>query len=135
MLQGMANPKLQRTEPHRFGSTLGHYGVGYGLTSSYRSTVASRCVMTVVIWRMVFTRFFPADWPMSVGKWTLEGIETRAQLLDSDGLLRQSSDPYIMVREAYFQRHDFIANGGELKPQENPNAQAIQDDLKDIDSE
>ncbi|MGK3349280.1 phospholipid-binding lipoprotein MlaA, partial [Escherichia coli] len=26
-------------------------------------------------------------------------------------------------------------NGGELKPQENPNAQAIQDDLKDIDSE
>lgn len=67
---------------------------------------------------------------MSVGKWTLEGIETRAQLLDSDGLLRQSSDPYIMVREAYFQRHDFIANGGELKPQENPNAQAIQDDLK-----
>lgn len=91
--------------------------------------------MTVVIWRIVFTRFFLADWPMSVGKWTLEGIETRAQLLDSDGLLRQSSDPYIMVREAYFQRHDFIANGGELKPQENPNAQAIQDDLKDIDSE
>ena len=30
-----------------------------GLTFSYRSTVASRCVMTVVIWRMVFTRFFP----------------------------------------------------------------------------
>ncbi|MER1979370.1 VacJ family lipoprotein, partial [Pseudocitrobacter faecalis] len=27
---GMANPKLQRVEPHRFGSTLGHYGVGYG---------------------------------------------------------------------------------------------------------
>jgi ABC-type transporter lipoprotein component MlaA len=30
-------------------------------------------------------------WPLSVGKWTVEGIETRAQLLDSDGLLRQSS--------------------------------------------
>ncbi|MDI4700359.1 phospholipid-binding lipoprotein MlaA, partial [Salmonella enterica subsp. enterica serovar Enteritidis] len=41
----------------------------------------------------------------------------------------------IMVREAYFQRHDFIANGGKLKPQENPNAQAIQDELKEIDSE
>jgi phospholipid-binding lipoprotein MlaA len=39
------------------------------------------------------------------------------------------------VREAYFQRHDFIANGGKLKPQENPNAQAIEGDLKDIDSE
>ena len=27
---GMANPKLQRVEPHRFGGTLGHYDVGYG---------------------------------------------------------------------------------------------------------
>ncbi|MEH2753060.1 phospholipid-binding lipoprotein MlaA, partial [Klebsiella pneumoniae] len=26
-------------------------------------------------------------WPMSIGKWAVEGIETRAQLLDSDGLL------------------------------------------------
>jgi phospholipid-binding lipoprotein MlaA len=57
-----------------------------------------------------------------------------AQLLDSDGLLRQSSDPYIMVREAYFQNHDFIANGGKLKPEENPNAKAIENELKDIDS-
>lgn len=72
---------------------------------------------------------------MSIGKWTVEGIETRAQLLDSDGLLRQSSDPYIMVREAYFQRHDFIADGGKLKPQENPNAQAIEGDLDEIDAE
>ena len=62
------------------------------------------------------------------------GIETRAQLLDSDGLLRNSSDP-IMVREAYFQRHDFIANGGSLKPEENPNAKAIQGELDDIDSQ
>ena len=45
-----------------------------GLTFSYRSTVASRCVMTVVIWRMAS----PSLWRMSVGKWTLEGIETRA---------------------------------------------------------
>lgn len=64
----------------------------------------------------------------------MEGIETRAQLLDSDGLLRQSSDPYIMVREAYFQNHDFIANGGKLKPEDNPNAKAIENELKDIDS-
>ena len=27
---GMANPKLAREEPNRFGSTLGHYDVGYG---------------------------------------------------------------------------------------------------------
>lgn len=39
------------------------------------------------------------------------------------------------MREAYFQRHDFIANGGKLSPNENPNAQAIEGDLKDIDSQ
>ena len=39
-----------------------------------------------------------------------------------------------MVREAYFQNHDFIANGGKLKPEENPNAKAIENELKDIDS-
>jgi phospholipid-binding lipoprotein MlaA len=74
-------------------------------------------------------------WPLSVGKWTLEGVETRAQLLDSDGLLRQSSDPYILVREAYFQNHDFIASGGKLKPEENPNAKAIENELSEIDAE
>jgi ABC-type transporter lipoprotein component MlaA len=38
---------------------------------------------------------------MSIGKWAVEGIETRSAA-GFDGLLRQSSDPYIMVREAYF---------------------------------
>ncbi|MGY3177594.1 ABC-type transporter lipoprotein component MlaA [Ewingella americana] len=49
-------------------------------------------------------------------------------------ILRNSSDPYLMVREAYFQRHDFLASGGKLTPQNNPNAAAIQDDLQSIDS-
>jgi phospholipid-binding lipoprotein MlaA len=132
---GMANQKLQREQPHRFGSTLGSYGVGYGP------------YMQLPFWQftirddggdMVDT-LYPVlswlTWPLSIGKWTVEGIETRAQLLDSDGLLRQSSDPYIMVREAYFQNHDFIANGGKLKPEENPNAKAIENELKDIDSQ
>ena len=72
---------------------------------------------------------------MSIGKWTLEGIETRAQLLDSDAILKQQNDPYAFIRNAYFQRHDFLAHGGKLKPEENPNAAAIQGDLQDIDSQ
>lgn len=133
---GMSNQKLARVEPHRFGSTLGRYGVGYGpyvhlpfygsFTLREDGGDAVDTLYPVLSW---------LTWPLSVGKWTVEGIETRAQLLDSDGLLRQSADPYIMVREAYFQRHDFIASGGKLKPQENPNAEAIQGDLKEIDSE
>ncbi|VEB96094.1 Probable phospholipid-binding lipoprotein mlaA precursor [Cedecea lapagei] len=133
---GMANPKLQRVEPHRFGSTLGHYGVGYGpyvMLPGYGSFTLREdggdyadTLYPVLSW---------LTWPMSIGKWAVEGVETRAQLLDSDGLLRQSADPYVTVREAYFQRQDFLANGGQLKPEANPNAAAIQDDLKDIDSQ
>ena len=133
---GMANQKLQREQPHRFGSTLGHYGVGYGpyvhlpfygsFTVRDDGGDMADTLYPVLSW---------LTWPLSIGKWTVEGIETRAQLLDSDGLLRQSSDPYIMVREAYFQNHDFIANGGKLKPEDNPNAKAIENELQDIDSE
>lgn len=133
---GLANPALKRTDPQRFGTTLGHYGVGYGpyvVLPGYGSVTPRQDGGDLV------DDLYPAlswlTWPMSIGKWALEGIETRAQLLDSDGLLRQSSDPYILVREAYFQRYDFLANGGKLVPQVNPNAAVIQDDLKDIDSQ
>ncbi|WP_181446376.1 MlaA family lipoprotein, partial [Klebsiella variicola] len=90
---GMANPQLQRVEPHRFGSTLGHYGVGYGpyvqlpfygsFTLRDEGGDMADGLYPVLSW---------LTWPMSIGKWAVEGIETRAQLLDSDGLLRQSSD-------------------------------------------
>mgnify|MGYP000178728301 CR=1 FL=1 len=73
---GMANPKLQRTEPHRFGSTLGHYGVGYGpyVQLPFYGSFTLRddggdmadSLYPVLSW---------LTWPMSVGKWTLEGIE------------------------------------------------------------
>ncbi|MDZ7277790.1 phospholipid-binding lipoprotein MlaA [Pantoea eucrina] len=133
---GRANPQLAREVPHHFGSTLGHYGVGYGpyvVLPGYGSFTVRQdggdyvdTLYPVLSW---------LTWPMSIGKWTLEGVETRAQLLDSDAILRQQADPYAFIRNAYFQRNDFIANGGKLKPEENPNASAIQDDLKEIDAE
>lgn len=54
---GMANQKLQREQPHRFGSTMGHYGVGYGRTCIYRSTVVSPSVMMAAIWWIRCIRF------------------------------------------------------------------------------
>lgn len=56
---GMANPKLQRLNLTASVVRLVIMVWVMGRTFSYRSTVASRCVMTVVIWRIVFTRFFP----------------------------------------------------------------------------
>ncbi|MCC8464456.1 MULTISPECIES: phospholipid-binding lipoprotein MlaA [Photorhabdus] len=130
----MANPKLAKEEPKRFGSTLGYYKVGYGPyvvlpgygSFTLRDEGGNWADMTypmlsyLTIW-------------MSAGKWAFEGIETRARLLDSDGLLKNSSDPYLMMREAYFQSHDFMASGGKLEATKNPNAEALQDDLDSID--
>ncbi|MDX5630241.1 MULTISPECIES: phospholipid-binding lipoprotein MlaA [unclassified Brenneria] len=131
----MANPKLAKEEPRRFGSTLGSYGMGYGpyvVLPGYGSATIREDGGNYV------DTLYPAlsylTFWMSAGKWVLEGLETRAQLLDSDGLLRNSSDPYLMVREAYFQRHDFLASDGNATPPENPNAAAIEDSLDEIDS-
>ncbi|AHF76356.1 Putative surface lipoprotein [Sodalis praecaptivus] len=132
----MANPKLAKEEPRRFGSTLGHYGVGYGpyvQLPGYGSFTPREDVGGLV--DDLYPLLSYLTWWMSAGKWALEGLETRAQLLDSDGLLRNSQDPYAMVRAAYFQRHDFLASDGVLTPQENPNAAAIQGDLNSIDAQ
>jgi phospholipid-binding lipoprotein MlaA len=132
---GMANPKLAKQVPQRFGSTLGHYDVGYGpyvVLPGYGSFTIRDDGGNVADYAYPVLSYL-TFW-MSAGKWMIEGIETRARLLDSDGLLRNSSDPYLMLREAYFQRHDFLASGGQLKPEVNSNTQAIQDDLDSIDS-
>jgi len=132
---GMANPALAKEEPRRFGSTLGNYGVGYGTyvtLPGYGSFTPREDVGG-----MVDDLYAPLSWLtwwMTAGKWALEGVETRAQLLDSDAILKNSKDPYAFVRAAYFQRHDFLASDGKLLPQENPNAAAIQGDLDDIDA-
>ncbi|OTA15224.1 lipoprotein precursor [Xenorhabdus vietnamensis] len=130
----MANPKLAKEDPMRFGSTLGHYNVGYGpyvVLPGYggftlRDEGGNFADMTYPVLSYL------TGW-MSVGKWMVEGIETRARLLDSDGLLKNSSDPYLMMRDAYFQRHNFMANGGKIETEKNPNAASIQDELDSID--
>ncbi|TCW00366.1 phospholipid-binding lipoprotein MlaA [Biostraticola tofi] len=132
----MANPKLAKEESRRFGSTLGNYGVGYGPyveLPGYGSFTPREDIGGAVDGLYPVLSYL--TWWMSAGKWVIEGIETRAQLLDSDAILHNSSDPYAMVRAAYFQRHDFLASDGTLTPQDNPNAQLIQGDLNDIDAE
>ncbi|NHB97635.1 phospholipid-binding lipoprotein MlaA [Photorhabdus stackebrandtii] len=130
----MANPKLAKEESKRFGSTLGYYDVGYGPyvvlpgygSFTLRDEGGNWADMTYPMLS------YMNIW-MSAGKWVFEGIETRARLLDSDGLLKNSSDPYLMMREAYFQSHDFMASDGKLEATKNPNAEALQDELDSID--
>lgn len=92
-----------------FGDAVGHYGVGNGpyvMVPGYGP------------WTVRET----ADWvdktyvPLSLlnpwaglGKWALEGMETRAALVNQEALLHNSPDPYAVARDAYIQRQDFKA--------------------------
>ncbi len=131
----MANPeKLGKEDQRRFGRTLSTYGVGYGpyvVLPGYGSFTLREEGGNYV------DNLYPAlsvlTFWMNAGKWVVEGLETRAQLLDSDGMISNSPDPYVFMREAYFQHNDFKASGGELSIESNPNADAIKDNLNDID--
>lgn len=131
---GMSNDKLQKGYNKEFGQVLGYYDVPYGpyaVLPGYGSATLRDegggyvdYVYPVLSWITFWG---------SVGKWTVEGIETRAQFLDQDQMLANSPDPYIFMREAYFQRHDFLANDGQIDPSKNSNADALKDQLDDID--
>ncbi|WP_127960269.1 phospholipid-binding lipoprotein MlaA [Serratia microhaemolytica] len=135
-IASMANPKLAREQSRRFGGTLGHYGVGYGpyvhlpIYGSFTLREDGGNWADKLYPVLSYLTFW-----MSVGKWGIEGIESRAQLIESEAMLRNASDPYLLMREAYFQRRDFLAQEGSTQPAENPNAKAIEADLGDIDSQ
>ncbi|WP_367680204.1 phospholipid-binding lipoprotein MlaA [Candidatus Fukatsuia anoeciicola] len=131
----IVNPKLIKEIPYRFGSMLGYYYIGYGpyiVLPVYGSMTLRQDVgkwVDTLYPMLSYLKFW-----MFTGKWILEEIEIRAQLLDSDSLLRNSSDPYQIVRDAYFQHYDFLADNSALSNKVNLNALAIQDDLQSIDS-
>lgn len=131
----VANPKqLGKGHELRFGSTLANYDVGYGgylVLPGYGSFTLREDLGGRVDY--LYPAFSWLTMWTSAGKWALEGIETRAQLLDSDGLIRNSADPYIAVREAYFQSKEFKADGGKVVTERNPNAAEIEQHLDEID--
>lgn len=132
----MANSKLSRENDLRFGATLGKYGISYGpylMLPVYGNFTLREDVGNYV------DHLYPAlSWLtlwLSATKWLLEGVEKRARLLDSDAILHNSKDPYALMRNAYFQHHDFLATDGKLQPQKNSNASAIEGNLNEIDAE
>jgi phospholipid-binding lipoprotein MlaA len=92
-------------ETEDFGQTLGVWGVsdgaylmfpGYG-PSTVRN--ASGDVMDAVVLPSL-----SLGTPVTLGKWVIKVLEARASLIPQEALLNESLDPYLFLKDVYFQR-------------------------------
>lgn len=133
----MADPVLQKTPDRSFGSVLGHHGMGYGpyvVLPFYGPATL----------REDGGRFVDHLYPplslltteMTIARWIFDGLETRSALLDMEDIIKNSNDPYEFIRQAYFQRHDFLAGDGVIDTRrEQERFNIISDYLDEIDEE
>lgn len=134
-IASMANPKLAKESSKHFGSTIGFYGVHYGPyihLPIYGSFTPREDLGNLI------DDFYPVlsylTWWMFIVKWIIEGLEQRTQVLYFDAILKNSVDPYIIIRDIYFQQHNFIANNCLQIQQHNLNTIDFQKELESIDS-
>lgn len=45
--------------------------------------------------------FYTFSWPLTIGKFVLEGVHNRAQLVDQESVVDNAVDPYIQTRDVY----------------------------------
>lgn len=134
---GMADPQLKKTENRTFGNVLGYYHVGYGpyvMAPFYGPVTLREDGGALVDYTYAPLRLLTLK--MNIARGIFEGLDARANMLDYEDLLKNSNDPYTFVRDAYFQRKDFLASDGEVDMQQQKARQeALQDVLDEIDSE
>ncbi|WP_087021426.1 MlaA family lipoprotein [Thaumasiovibrio subtropicus] len=117
-----------------FGDTLGYYGVGNGPYLMYPiygpSTVRETAGDFVdgMMPMVVYLNFW-----QGLAKWALQGMESRAALVQQEAMLENSPDPYIFTRDAYIQNRNFRASGGKVDPSLYEEEDFLEDYLDEID--
>lgn len=102
-----ASKPLRKQEDREFGDMLGHYGVGTGsyvVLPGYGAATPRQDLGHIV--DMTYPMLSLIG-PWGLLKWGIEGIDKRSRVLEQDALLKQSQDPYVTFREAYFQNLQF----------------------------
>ncbi len=92
-----------------FSDAVGHYGVGNGpylMIPGYGPYTIRET--TDVVDGLYVPLSYLNVWA-GLGKWALEGLETRARLVPQEVTLENSPDPYSLTRDVYLQRQDFKA--------------------------
>lgn len=124
---------LRVDDRREFGDTLGSYDVGTGayiMVPAMGPTTPRQAVGKVVDSSYPVLSLLTTPW--SIAKFAVQGIDSRAKLLDQDSLLQQSADPYMTFREAYFQNLEFKVKDGKTDANDNKE-QLSEQELKDID--
>ena len=117
---------LKKEENSRFGDTLGRYGVGTGPyimlpvygPATPRQDIGNLADTTYPMLSLLG--------PWSLLKWTVQGIDTRASLMDKEALLDQAQDSYVTFREAYFQNIDYRIRANKKEEKATP---ALSEDI------
>ena len=96
-----------------FGDTLGSYNVptgAYVMLPAYGPATPRQDLGGIVDTTYPVLSLLTTPW--SIAKFSVQGVNKRAELLGQDALLKQSQDPYATFREAYFQNLEFKIKDG-----------------------
>lgn len=117
-LAGLLDPATRfGLEEHQedFGQTLAVWGIADGPylvlplfgPSTIRGAVGTAAGTQI-------SPLVQLDIPFSVrvGAFFLRIVDTRAQLLEADRVIQEAFDPYVFIREAYFQRRRYLIYDG-----------------------
>lgn len=125
-------------EQEEFGEVLGSYGVGNGPyivipgmgPSSVREEVGD--YVDNLYWPMVVIDF----WPNMIRLGVL-GLEKRAAVRDQEQLLVESEDPYVFIKNAYFQNMNYKLYDGQppivINEAQEAEIDALLDDFYDLE--
>lgn len=132
---GRADPQLRDLDRVSFGTMLGSHHVPYGpyvVLPFYGEATARQDLGNMVDY--LYPPLSELTFEMLAIRWAVDGIEKRAMAIEFENLIKNSASPYQFMRNAYFQRNDFLANGGKIdniKQQQRENA--ISDFVEDLD--
>ncbi|KJY83087.1 ABC transporter [Vibrio galatheae] len=92
-----------------FSDAVGHYGVANGPYVMVPAYGPWSVRETADLVDNMYVPLSLLNFWAGLGKWALEGMETRAALVNQEALLDNSPDPYVVARDVYIQRQDYHA--------------------------
>jgi len=110
-----------------FSQTLGVWGVGHGAYVMLPGMGPT--TLRDATGRVVDNLYFPMhllNTPLSIGKFVIGALDAREQTMAQEQILHDSLDPYVFVRDVYFQRQDYKQYDGN-PPQAEVDEEALED--------